>query len=71
VFDVLKKKGTPSHYARRHRNNTVYLPHTLSVRIMYDEFLEQHDPEYAKERKEKRENFAPAPLSREPILSFS
>lgn len=39
VLDVIRKKGTVSHYRRRHAQGTIYLPHTMSIRHLWEGFM--------------------------------
>jgi hypothetical protein len=70
VVEIVNSHGTPSHYSRRHADGTIYLPQTMSVRAIYDMFLEEKDPSYATELKERREVLERTLPSRKPILSF-
>lgn len=39
IVDLLRSKGTPSHYVRRHSNGTIYLPHTTTLRHIHEMVL--------------------------------
>lgn len=67
VLEIVRLKGTRSHYQRRHSAGTVYLPHTLSVRRIWECFLAENDLAYTQQRELHRQHGVP--MSRKPLIT--
>lgn len=52
VVEVIQRHGQRSHFLRRHAEGTIYLPHTFSIRAIWEAFLERHQPAFLEEQRQ-------------------
>lgn len=73
MYDVITKRGSPTHYGGRYRRDAIHLPSSLSVPLLWEMFHllnDNRDPSYMSQISAQREHPAEDLVTLEPMVKL-